>query len=139
MNYLLDTNVISELVAKQPSSKVLHWLRELDDNQIYLSAITIGELKQGIEKLPDSLRKDTLREWLANDLLVRFSTQILPIDLDVMLTWGQLSALLGKKGRILPVMDSLMAALALQRHLTLVTRNEGDFKDTGVTIINPWL
>ena len=82
MNYLLDTNVISELVAKQPSSKVLQWLRELDDNQIYLSAITIGELKYGIEKLPDSLRKETLRNWLANDLLVRFNTQILSIDFD---------------------------------------------------------
>lgn len=138
MNYLWDTNVISELVVKQPSTKGMQWLSRLDDHQIYLSVITIGEIKKGIEKLPDSARKPTLRNWLDNDLLARFRPQILPIDLDVMLAWGQLTALLYKKGRTMPAPDSLIAALALHRQLHLTTRNADDFKNTGVTVINPW-
>jgi len=116
----------------------MEWLSNLDDQQIHLSVITIGEIKKGIEKLPDSLRKETLRNWLEDDLLTRFRSRILPIDLGVMLVWGQLTASLNKKGRTLPAMDSLMAALALHSHLHLATRNEDDFKGTGVTIINPW-
>ena len=138
MNYLLDTNVISELVAKQPSQKVVEWIDTLADERIYLSAITIGELKKGIEKLPASQRKELLREWLTEELLIRFAGRILPIDVAVMLTWGQLTATLEQRGRKLPAMDSLIAALAVQGGFTLVTRNEADFRDTGVTVLNPW-
>lgn len=139
MNYLLDTNIISELVAKQPSQKVVEWIDTLADERIYLSAITIGELKKGIEKLPASQRKALLREWLTEELLTRFTGRILTIDVTVMLTWGQLTATLEQRGRKLPAMDSLIAALALQRGFILVTRNEADFYDTGVTVLNPWL
>jgi predicted nucleic acid-binding protein len=139
MNYLLDTNVISELVAKQPSQRVIDWIDHVTDERIYLSVITIGELKKGIEKLPASQHKELLRKWFTEELLVRFAGRILPIDTAVMLTWGQLTATLEQQGRKLPAMDSLIAALALQGGFTLVTRNEADFADTGVTILNPWL
>lgn len=138
MKYLLDTNVISELVAKQPLAKVINWLDNTDDNLIYLSVITIGEIKKGIERLPDSKRKTMLRTWLSDELLLRFQGRILPLDTAVMLTWGNLTATLEKKGRKLPAMDSLVAAIALQGQFVLVTRNEADFADTGVTILNPW-
>lgn len=139
MNYLLDTNVISELIAKQPSPKVVEWIDTLADERIYLSAITIGELKKGIEKLPASQRKASLQEWFDEELLVRFVGRILPIDTAVMLTWGQLTARLEQRGRKLPAMDSLIAAVALHGGFTLVTRNDADFQDTGVTLFNPWL
>ena len=138
MNYLLDTNVISELVAKQLSQKVVDWIDNSYDHQLYLSVITIGELKKGIEKLAPSQRQQTLRTWLDEALLVRFAGRILSIDTAVMLTWGQLTARLEQTGRKLPAMDSLIAALALHGGFTLVTRNEADFRDTGVTVLNPW-
>lgn len=139
MNYLLDTNVISELVAKQPSQKVMDWIDTIPDERIYLSVVTIGELKKGIEKLPAAQRKELLRDWLNEELLVRFAGRILPIDTAVMLIWGQFTATLEQRGRKLPAMDSLIAALALKSGFTLVTRNEADFFDTGVTVLNPWL
>jgi predicted nucleic acid-binding protein len=138
MKYLLDTNVISELVAKQPSAKVIQWIDSIDDTQAYLSVITIGEIKKGIEKLPDSPRKELLRKWLDHDLMARFANRILSIDVDIMLTWGKLTATLERKGRKLPAMDSLVAAVALYGQFTLATRNEDDFKDTGIAIVNPW-
>jgi tRNA(fMet)-specific endonuclease VapC len=138
MKYLLDTNVISELVAKEPSNKVIDWLDNTDDSLIYLSVITIGEIKKGIERLPESQRKTALRDWLNDELLLRFQGHILPLDTAVMLTWGDLTAKLEQKGRKLPAMDSLVAAIALQGQFVLVTRNEADFADTGLTVFNPW-
>ncbi len=138
MKYLLDTNVISELVAKQPATQVVTWIDSIDDTQTYLSVLTIGEIKKGIEKLPDSVRKERLREWVSDDLIVRFSQRILAIDVNVMLKWGNLVAMLEMKGRKLPAMDSLIAAVAIHGQLTLATRNVNDFRDTGIALINPW-
>lgn len=138
MKYLLDTNVISELVAKQPSAKVVDWLDNIDEGLVYLSVITIGEFKKGIERLSDSTHKPVLRAWLTDELLVRFQGRILPVDLAVMLTWGELTAVLEQKGRRLPAMESLVAAIALQGQFILVTRNEADFAETGVMVLNPW-
>jgi predicted nucleic acid-binding protein len=138
VKYLLDTNVISELIAKQPNQQVVRWIDALDTNSVYLSVITIGELRKGIEKLADSPRKDTLSAWLTDDLLVRFEGRVLPVDVDVMLIWGELTGRLERVGRRLPAIDSLIAALAIHHSCSLVTRNEDDFKDTGVTVLNPW-
>jgi toxin FitB len=138
MKYLLDTNVISELVAKQPNQQVVAWVDSLDPNFVYLSTITIGELSKGIEKLPQSKRKAELTDWLHHRLLVRFSDHIFGLDAATMLRWGQLTARLETVGRTLPAMDSLIAAIALHYECILATRNERDFKDTGVTILNPW-
>ena len=138
MTFLLDTCVISELVAKQPNLRVVQWVDSIDEDKLFLSAITIGEIKRGIEKLADSGRKSALAEWLEGDLLIRFTDRILPIDVPVMLVWGQLAADLEKQGRRMPAIDSLIAATCLQGGLDLVTRNESDFAHSGVTVVNPW-
>ena len=138
MNYLLDTNVISKLISKQPNKKVVEWLDRLDPNTIYLSVITIGEIRKGIEKLPSSKRRETVKEWLETDLLLRFHGRVLEITTEVMLIWGKLTARLESEGRPVTAMDSLIAATALQTNYCLVTRNEHDFQHTGVTMINPW-
>lgn len=88
MSYLLDTNVISELVAKRPNKKVVAWVRSMDEENLFLSVITIGEIQKGIEKLPDSGRKDELAAWLNNELLARFKNRLVEIDAAVMMTWG---------------------------------------------------
>jgi toxin FitB len=138
VKYLLDTNIISELVARQPDQQVLDWLDSLDPHLVFLSVITIGEIQRGIEKLPDSARREQLHEWLNDQLLVRFAGQILEIDVAVMLAWGSLVAGLDRAGRQLPAMDSLIATLARHHGCTLVTRNDSDFRDTGVSLLNPW-
>lgn len=138
MKYLLDTCVVSELMSRQPNEQVVDWINAIDSERLYLSAITIGELQRGMARLPESQRKRELAEWIQEDLSVRFQHRILAIDLNVMLTWGDLWARLEAVGRTLPAMDSLIAATALHHRHTLVTRNERDFADTGATVFNPW-
>jgi tRNA(fMet)-specific endonuclease VapC len=138
MNYLLDTNVISELVAPRPNASVAQWVDDLEPYRVYLSVVTIGELRKGFEKLPASRRKETLHDWLNNDLLIRFSGRILTLDVGVMLTWGVLMGQREREGRRLAAIDSLIAAVALHHRCCLVTRNEDDFQETGITIVNPW-
>lgn len=138
MRFLLDTCVISELVARRPDPGVVQWVDNVDEEKFFLSTITVGEIKKGIEKLGSSSRRSTLAEWLEDELLVRFKDRILPIDTAVMLVWGKLVADLEKQGKRMPAIDSLLAATALQGGLGLVTRNEDDFAHCGVTVINPW-
>ena len=138
MNYLLDTCVISELVARRPNPRVIQWIDQTDERNLYLSVLTIGEIRKGIEKLRDSERKTALNLWLHDQLLVRFKDRLTPIDADVMLQWGQLTGVLELEGKTMGAIDSLIAATALHGGLTLVTRNEADFQHTGVPILNLW-
>jgi len=138
MKYLLDTCVISELVAKQVNPKVVEFVDSLDSDDVYLSVITIGEIAKGIEKLPKSKRKQELHTWLTEDLLIRFDEKIVPLGTDVLLEWGLLAARLESKGKILPAMDSLIAATVLTHKFALVTRNVDDFNGADLEIINPW-
>ncbi|MAT98342.1 MAG: VapC toxin family PIN domain ribonuclease [Anaerolineaceae bacterium] len=138
MNYLLDTCVISELVAKKPNSQVLTWIDSLADEHIFLSVLTVGEIQRGISKLPNSNRRTMLVNWLETELLARFSGRLLDLDVDVLLQWGELVARLEGLGRPLPAIDSLFAAQALAFQLNFVTRNTKDFVDTGVNLVNPW-
>jgi toxin FitB len=139
MNYLLDTCVISEYTRREPNSKIIQWVDELDESNLFLSAITIGEIKKGIELLPtDSRRKQALAIWLNNGLLERFSGRIYPVTVEVMLHWGSLYARLETSGQTVSTLDSLIAATALSHHAVLVTRNEDHFRPTGVEIVNPW-
>ena len=138
MKVLLDTCVISELVSKQPTPKVVGFVDSLDPEDVYLSVITIGEIAKGIEMLPKSRRKRDLHTWLKEDLLVRFEGNILPLDTDVLLEWGALTARLESAGKTMPAMDSLIAASALSKKMMLVTRNVSDFEDAAVEIVNPW-
>jgi tRNA(fMet)-specific endonuclease VapC len=138
VTYLLDTNVISELVAPQPNVNVVRWIESIAPESVFLSVITVGELRRGIEKLRDSRRKSKLSEWLSADLMVRFADHLLPIDVKVALTWGEVVALAEKQGKPIPAIDSLIAATAVSGGLTLVTRNVQDFRATGVSLLNPW-
>ncbi len=138
MKYLLDTCVISELVAKHPNPQVVDFVDALDSDGVNLSVITIGEIAKGVEKLPESKRKQDLHSWLKEDLLARFSGRIIPLDTEVLMQWGFLVARLESTGITLPAIDSLIAATTLTHKLTLVTRNVDDFSSTGIEIVNPW-
>ncbi|MFH1907070.1 MAG: type II toxin-antitoxin system VapC family toxin [Chloroflexota bacterium] len=138
MKYLLDTCVISELVAKKPNPKVVEFVDSLDADDIYLSVITVGEIIKGVEKLPKSRRKQELHDWLKDDLLIRFQGKILALDADALLEWGTMTARIESNGQKMPAIDSLIAATVLANEMTLVTRNVSDFDATGVKIVNPW-
>ena len=138
MKALLDTCVISELITKQPNPKVVEFVDSLDPEDIYLSVITIGEIVKGIEKLSKSRRKTDLHNWLNDDLLIRFEGNILALDTETLIEWGALTAHLESAGNTMPAIESLIAATALAKKMTLVTRNVSDFKYTIVEIVNPW-
>jgi predicted nucleic acid-binding protein len=138
MRYLLDTNVISELIKKHPEPKVVQWVDEQDPALLYLSVITIGEIRKAIEKLADLTRKEKISSWLSSYLLVRFDGRILPITTNIMLRWGMLTGQLEPKGIPLSAFDSLIAASALYEQLTIATRNTDDFREVGVPLFNPW-
>lgn len=138
MRYLLDTCIISEFVKPQPEPKVVEWLNDIETNRVYLSAVTLGEIQHGIYKKPASSRRTLLEVWLNNDLMMQFEGRILPLDAEVFLTWGKLVAQLSQQGRPMGVMDSLIAAVANQHGMVLVTRNTADFAAIGTDILNPW-
>jgi predicted nucleic acid-binding protein len=138
MKALLDTCVISELVSKKPNPKVVEFVDSLDAEDVYLSVITVGEIVKGIEKLPSSRRRSELQAWLNDDLLIRFQGNVVPLDIDIMAAWGRITARLESVGKIMPAIDSLIAATVLDRKMTLVTRNVSDFEGTHAEIVNPW-
>lgn len=138
MSYLLDTCVLSEFTRRQPHPRVVEWLSEADEDTLFLSVLAIGEIQHGIEKLEDTPRKEELRQWLTSDLLPRFEGRIVPLDVPVLLRWGELVGRLERQGRKLPAIDGLLAATALTHDLILVTRNTADFEHTGVKLLNPW-
>ena len=135
MSYLIDTNVLSELRRKVPNPSVVNWFSNRPATTLYLSVLTIGELRKGIETLADASRRLALLDWLEADLPQFFIGRILPVDLAVADRWGRLVA---QAGRPLPAIDSLLAATALQHGLHLVTRNQRDFELPGLEVINPW-
>ena len=137
MSFLLDTNVISEPKQKQPSEKVLEWLDAQDEAKLYLSVLTIGEIKKGISRLESSRKKAALEKWL-EELRIRFSRRILPLSEKTFLVWGKMCGGLERKGVLRPAFDSLLEATALEHDLIFVTRNVKNFFDSPVTILNPW-
>lgn len=137
MKYLLDTCVISELTKERPEKKVIQWLEEQRSYDLFLSVITIGELRKGIEKLEQSKRKTLLSEWL-DTLISEYNDRILSIDLECVSSWAVITARSEKTGLPLSAIDSLIAAQASYHELTIVTRNIADFKASGIGIFNPW-
>lgn len=137
MNYLLDTNVISELVSPTPNPKVIKWISLIPITAFYLSVLTFGEIRKGIEKVKDNKRKKKLLVWLEHDLVAMFGPRVLSVSVQVADRWGRLQ---GQVKRTLPAIDSLIAATALHHDLALVTRNVEDFLDCpSLEIINPWI
>ena len=135
MSYLLDTNVISELVRPKPSKAVLAWFENVPSEALHISVLTLGEIRKGVEHMPDGERREKLRLWLEHDLTDWFGTRVLPVDMSVADRWGRLLALVG---RPVPSIDSLLAATALRHELRIVTRNQKDFDYPGLEVINPW-
>ncbi len=136
--FLLDTNCISEVVRSKPEPRVLDWMEAVDESLLYLSVLTLGEIRKGAAGLPQGKRRTQLESWLELDLQARFSGRILPIDPPVADRWGLLAAEAKRKGRMLSVVDGLLAATALHHNLTIVSRNVSDFANTQVPVLNPW-
>lgn len=135
MSYLLDTNVLSELVRAKPDPNVLHWFDAVSDEALYISVLTLGEIRKGVERLLEHPRREILRNWLERELPNWFGQRILPISAAVADRWGRLQSEMRKP---LPAIDSLIAATALHYDLRLVTRNQRDFQYPGLQLICPW-
>ena len=138
MSYLIDTNVISELARAKTDAAVLDWFANTLDEALLLGALTLGEIRKGVEKLTsseDTTRREKLRLWLEHDLRDWFGPRILPIGPDVA---DHLGRLLAQVGRPVLAIDSLLAATALHHNLRLVTRNTRDFDYAGLEVFNPW-
>lgn len=135
MSYLIDTNVISELARPKPAKAVLAWFDSIPSEALNVSVLTLGEIRKGIEQMPESARREKLRVWLEHDLIEWFGDRVLPIDIAVSDRWGRLVA---QMGRPVPSIDSLLAATALHHELRMVTRNQKDFDYPGLEIVNPW-
>ena len=137
MSYLLDTNVVSESERESPDANVLKWLDETDPTDVYLSALTVGEIKKGSAKLPAGKRKAHIENWLEN-VRRQFGRRILPITEQTFLVWGRMMAGFEERGIVRPALDSFLEATALEHDLVLVTRNVRNFRETSTTILNPW-
>lgn len=137
MSYLIDTNVVSETERKRTDGNVLKWLEKTDPGNSYLSALTIGEIKKGVSKLPAGKRKVHIQNWL-EDVRQQFGGRILPITEQTFLVWGKMMAEFEQKGIVRPALDSFLEATALEHDLILVTRNVRNFLHSSVTILNPW-
>lgn len=136
--FLLDTNVISELVKPRPETRVVSWIAATDESLLFLSVLTIGEIRRGISSLPSTTRRATLEAWLDSSLLVRFNGRILPIDQGVADRWGRLTGSAAARKSPIAVIDGLLAATALHHNLTLVTRNTADIAAAAVAVFDPW-
>jgi predicted nucleic acid-binding protein len=137
--FLLDTNVVSELVSPSPNDRVSRWVEQTDESILFLSVLTLGEIRNGVERLRPGRRRGRLESWLQVDLPRRFQDRILPVTAAIADRWGAAAAIAGAKGKPIPVIDGLLAATALHHDLTLVTRSTSDVSGTGVSTLNPWL
>jgi predicted nucleic acid-binding protein len=137
LKFLLDACVISALRRPREHASLAAWINEVDESDLYLSVITLGELEKGVSRLPQSRKKALLSQWLRHDVTKRFADRLLPIDAAVAACWGELLAAREKKGRPMPILDAFIAATAIAAGFALVTKNTKDFEDCGVRLLNP--
>ncbi len=137
MSYLLDTCVPSEFLKKKPDQKTVVWFGKQLEESLYFSVLTIGEIQKGITRLDPSKRRTELELWLES-IIYRYDRRILPLTVEIAVRWGIIKGELETQGTVLPVIDGLIAATALEHDLTVVTRNVADFSPTGVKILNLW-
>jgi toxin FitB len=135
MSYLLDTNILSETIRRAPNKAVLTWLEKIPGEALFVSVLTLGEIRKGVEAVEDKKRREKLRLWLEHELPAWFEGRVLPVDIAVADRWGRI---LAEVGRPAPTIDSLLAATALHHELRLVTRNARDFEYPGLEVINPF-
>ena len=138
MNFLLDTNVISEWVKPQPGRNVVSWLAEVDEDRVFVSVIAVAELRHRIELMSASWRRTRLAQWLTEELPLRFENRVLAINPPVADAWGVVMARSQSAGHSLGAMDAFVAAIAEAHALTLVTRNVKDFRQIGIPLLDPW-
>jgi predicted nucleic acid-binding protein len=138
MKFLLDTNVVSEWMKPRPNRGVIAWLAETDEDRVFLSVVTITELRYGIERMAAGSRRNRLDEWLSEELPLRFEGRVLPVDAVIADACGKLVAYSESLGRPIEPRDAFIAATAEIHGLTLVTRNASDFQPTLKTILTPW-
>ena len=138
MKFLLDTCVISEVVKPRPNEKVITWMQENDEDQMYLSVLTFGEIEKGIEKAPDPAKKKNLQIWVENELKERFKHRILEIDMAVAARWGKEQGKGELAGKPMPTIDGLIAVSGLVHNCVVVTRNVADMQQSDVELLNPW-
>ena len=136
--FLLDTNCISEMVRPEPEPRVVDWMEAADEALLYLSVLTIGEIRKGVAGLLQGKRRTRLERWLELELQARFAGRIVPIDAAIADRWGLIAAEAKRTGKAVSVIDGLLAATALHRNLTVVSRNAGDFRNAQVQVLNPW-
>jgi predicted nucleic acid-binding protein len=138
MKYILDTCVVSELVRPNPEPKVVQWISQCDEEALFLSVVTIGEIQKGITKLTDKKRSAVIQQWLDSELRERFQGRILSVSEEVALTWGIILGETEQKGIAVSSIDGIIGATAVTLNLTVVTRNEKDIAPTGARVLNPW-
>jgi toxin FitB len=137
VNYLLDTNAVSEWVKPRPNPGLMRWMQSADEDRILLSVITLAELRYGVERMPAGSRRNHLERWVRQDLQLRFENRILPVNEEVAGRWAVLQARSENAGRQMGIMDAFLAATAQVHELALVTRNVSHF---GMLqhVVNPW-
>jgi hypothetical protein len=138
LKYLLDTCVISEYTKKDPAINIIKWISSVDNQNLYLSVLTIGEIKKGLIKLENESKKKELQLWLDDKLLPTFGENILNVDIQVINIWSKINGEYSKKGIVLPVIDSLLVATSMCHNLVFVTRNIKDIKIKECNYFNPW-
>ena len=136
--YLIDTNCISELMRVSPDQRVVRWFSSANEESLYLSVLTIGEIRKGIANIPSGKRREILSTWL-DSLKERFAGRIVPVNDLVAEHWGHLSADAKRKGTPVGVIDGLIAATAIEYDFTVVSRNIDDFSHVPVSVLNPWI
>lgn len=137
MKYLLDTCLLSELVRPAPAASVLAWMEKQSSLNLFMSAMTLAELHRGVAKLPLSRRREELAQWLQR-VELGFEDRILAFTKDTATIWAQMCAQVETKGRTMGMMDSTIAATAMEHGLTLITRNTSDFDQAPILVVNPW-
>jgi toxin FitB len=138
VKFLLDTNAVSEWVKPRPDPGIVQWFDEVDEDHTFLSVLTLGELRRGVDRLANGRRRDRLERWLTGDLLDRFTDRVLPVDAPVADEWGRLLARAESAGTAIAGIDGLVAATAKVHNLQVVTRNVRHFRLAGVVVICPW-
>ena len=138
MKWLLDTCVVSEFAKPAPEPRVVQWLHQQPYDDLALSVLTVGEIEKGIQKLPESPKKNRLLSWLGTEVMARFEGRLLDVDIAVAKRWAHIDAESESKGRPLAAIDGLIAATGLVHQLTLVTRDTPDMEAIGVPLFNPW-
>lgn len=138
MSFLLDTTVVSEWMKPLPNAGVIRWLAEVDEDRVYLSVMTLAELRYGTERLSPGARKSRLDVWLSEELPLRFEGRLLIIEATIANAWGRVMSKCSAAGKPIGLMDAFFAATAEVHALTLVTRNVSDFAAAGVPLFNPW-